>query len=53
MKEEIARNSPQPTRKPVGVTAKLQITSLNSHFAEIYTGTRYASIYVEKKKCPH
>jgi hypothetical protein len=33
--------------------AKVQISSLNLHSAGIYTGTRYASIYVEKKKSPH
>ncbi|MHC5076905.1 MAG: hypothetical protein ACYTFM_10805, partial [Planctomycetota bacterium] len=31
----------------------LWITSLNSHSAGFYTRTRYASIYVEKKKSPH
>jgi len=35
------------------IAAKLCITSLNPHSAGIYTGTRYASINVEKKKSPH
>jgi len=26
------KGKPQPTRKPIGVTAKVGITSLNSHF---------------------
>jgi len=29
-------------RKPTSTTAKLWITSLNSHFAESYSGTKYS-----------
>jgi hypothetical protein len=29
------KKKPQPTRKPIGVTKKVYITSLNSHFAKI------------------
>jgi hypothetical protein len=29
------KQKPQPTQKPIGVAAKVEITSLNSHFAKI------------------
>jgi len=33
------KKKPQSTRTPIGVTIEVSITSLNSHFTEIYSGT--------------
>jgi len=50
MDTNIATKKPPPTRKPIGVTAKVSITSLNSHSAGFHSGTIFCGLLRQENR---